>query len=82
LSNPSDKDEDAPECSVRGQGRAETDRVSGWSTEMRQRLVGMTPLGRFGHPDEVASVAVFLASQASSSLTGQTINVNGGIYMG
>lgn len=60
----------------------ETDMVSGWSSEMRQRLVGMTPLGRFGQPDEVASVAVFLASQASSYLTGQTINVNGGLYMG
>jgi 3-oxoacyl-[acyl-carrier protein] reductase len=47
-----------------------------------RNAVGMTPLGRFGHPDEVASVAVLLASQASSSLTGQTINVNGGIYMG
>jgi 3-oxoacyl-[acyl-carrier protein] reductase len=60
----------------------ETDMISGWSSETRQRLVGMTPLGRFGHRDEVASVAVFLASQASSYLTGQTINVNGGIYMG
>jgi NAD(P)-dependent dehydrogenase (short-subunit alcohol dehydrogenase family) len=50
--------------------------------ETRQRLVGMTPLGRFGQPDEVASVALFLASPASSYLTGQTVNVNGGIYMG
>jgi 3-oxoacyl-[acyl-carrier protein] reductase len=60
----------------------ETDMVSGWSMETRQRLVGMTPLGRFGQPDEVASVALFLASPASSYLTGQTVNVNGGIYMG
>jgi NAD(P)-dependent dehydrogenase (short-subunit alcohol dehydrogenase family) len=42
----------------------------------------MTPLGRFGQRHEVASVALFLASPASSYLTGQTINVNGGIYMG
>lgn len=38
------------------------------------------PLGRLGTPEEVASVAVFLASGASSYLTAQTINVNGGLY--
>ncbi len=42
----------------------------------------MTPLGRFGHVDEVAAVACFLASDGASYLTGQTLNVNGGIYMG
>jgi 3-oxoacyl-[acyl-carrier protein] reductase len=37
------------------------------------------PLGRFGKPEEVAQVAVMLASNAF--MTGQTINVNGGWYM-
>lgn len=40
------------------------------------------PLGRPGLAEEVAGVAVFLASDQSSYITGQTINVNGGLYMG
>ena len=39
-------------------------------------------LGRFGTPEEVADTAVFLASDASRYITGQTINVNGGLYFG
>ena len=38
------------------------------------------PMGRMGTPDEVAAACVFLASGASSYVTGQTINVNGGLY--
>ena len=38
------------------------------------------PLGRLGTPDEVAQAVVFLASDASSYITAQTINVNGGLY--
>jgi 3-oxoacyl-[acyl-carrier protein] reductase len=40
------------------------------------------PLGRPGLAEEVAKVAVFLASDQSSYITGQTINVNGGLYLG
>ena len=60
----------------------DTDMVAGWPAELRQRLTAMTPLGRFGHVDEAAAVACFLASDGASYLTGQTLNVNGGIYMG
>ena len=60
----------------------DTDMVAGWPAELRQRLTAMTPLGRFGQVDEVAAVACFLASDGASYLTGQTLNVNGGIYMG
>lgn len=39
----------------------------------------MTPLGRYGQPDEIASVASFLASDGASYITGATINVDGGV---
>ena len=40
------------------------------------------PMGRIATLEEMAGVAVFLASDASSYITGQTINVNGGMYFG
>ncbi len=43
-----------------------------------ERVLERTPLKRFGQPDEVASVAAFLASKESSYITGQTIYVDGG----
>ena len=60
----------------------ETDMTAAWTPELRARLVAMTPLGRFGTPEEVAELAVYLAEDASAFVTGQTFNVNGGLYMG
>jgi 3-oxoacyl-[acyl-carrier protein] reductase len=51
------------------------------SPKFRQKVIDMTPLGRWGTPDDVAGAAVFLASDESSFLTGQTITVNGGVVM-
>jgi NAD(P)-dependent dehydrogenase (short-subunit alcohol dehydrogenase family) len=48
------------------------------SEAARQKVMSRTPMGRLGEPAEVASVAVFLASAASSYITGQTIYVDGG----
>ncbi|TIX42701.1 MAG: SDR family oxidoreductase, partial [Mesorhizobium sp.] len=41
-------------------------------------IIAMTPLGRFGLPDDVARVAVFLASDEASWLTGERITASGG----
>jgi 3-oxoacyl-[acyl-carrier protein] reductase len=47
-------------------------------SEFEKRMVARTPLGRLGQPDDIASVAVFLASEASGWMTGETIAVGGG----
>jgi 3-oxoacyl-[acyl-carrier protein] reductase len=40
-----------------------------------------SPVGRVGAPAEIAAVAVFLASDSASFMTGETVQVNGGVYM-
>jgi 3-oxoacyl-[acyl-carrier protein] reductase len=47
-------------------------------SDFEKEMVARTPLGRLGQPDDIASVAVFLASAASGWMTGETIAVGGG----
>ena len=50
--------------------------------EQRKKMISNSvPLGRFGTPDEIAKAVVFLLSEDASYITGQTINVNGGMYV-
>ena len=49
--------------------------------KFRQKVIDMTPLARWGKPEDVAGAALFLASDDASFLTGQTIMVNGGVVM-
>jgi 3-oxoacyl-[acyl-carrier protein] reductase len=49
-------------------------------SEAETRLVASTPLGRTGQPEDVAKVAVFLASDDAAWITGEKISVSGGIY--
>jgi 3-oxoacyl-[acyl-carrier protein] reductase len=44
-------------------------------------VVKEIPLGRFGEPNEVASLVGFLCSEDASYITGQTVHINGGLYM-
>ena len=54
--------------------------AKGMNFEVVKRAAANIPMGRLGTNDEVAKVVVFLASDASSYITAQTINVNGGLY--
>jgi 3-oxoacyl-[acyl-carrier protein] reductase len=47
-------------------------------SDLEKQVIGMTPLGRFGQPEDIARVAVFLASDDSSWLTGERITASGG----
>jgi len=49
--------------------------------KFRQKVIELTPLGRWGTPEDVAAAAVFLASDDAAFLTGQMISVNGGVVM-
>ena len=59
-------------------GTAMTDALT---EDQQQRILGAIPAGRMGTPEEVASSVVFLASEESAYITGQTLHVNGGMAM-
>jgi 3-oxoacyl-[acyl-carrier protein] reductase len=73
----------APEIRVNilAPGFIETAFGEGADPKFRQQVIQMTPLGRWGTPDDVAAAAVFLASDDAAFLTGQMISVNGGVVM-
>jgi 3-oxoacyl-[acyl-carrier protein] reductase len=48
-------------------------------SDFEKQLVAMTPLGRTGHPEDIAPVAIFLASDDSRWITGDTLAVSGGL---
>ncbi|UJR80658.1 3-oxoacyl-ACP reductase family protein [Sandaracinus amylolyticus] len=62
-------------------GFIETDMTSSLPEQAKQAIVAQTPLGRQGTAEEVAAAVVFLASDEASYVTGQTIRVNGGMYV-
>jgi 3-oxoacyl-[acyl-carrier protein] reductase len=63
-------------------GFIDTDMTRALSDEQREILQKEIPLGRLGTPDDIAAAVMFLASEGGSYITGNTIHVNGGMYMG
>jgi len=59
-----------------------TDMTSELSEEIQEMIRAQIPLGTLGQPEDVAACVAFLASEESAYLTGQTLHVNGGMYMG
>jgi 3-oxoacyl-[acyl-carrier protein] reductase len=59
-----------------------TDMTADLSEEQRRTLVRQIPLERLGEAADVAAAVLFLASPAAGYITGETIHVNGGMYMG
>ena len=63
-------------------GFIDTDMTRELGEEQTQALLSKIPLGRYGQPAEIAAVVGFLASDQAGYITGETIHVNGGMYMG
>ena len=62
-------------------GTIDTDIISSYTQEMREKRISEIPLRRLGKPEDVANACLFLASDLSSYVTGEVINVNGGLYI-
>ncbi len=62
-------------------GFIDTDMTRGLPEEHKQTLLNSIPLGRLGDTKEIAHAVSFLASEGAAYITGETLNVNGGLFM-
>ncbi|WGK86555.1 3-oxoacyl-ACP reductase FabG [Vibrio aestuarianus] len=62
-------------------GFIETDMTKALNDDQRAATLAQVPSGRLGDPREIASAVVFLASSEAAYITGETLHVNGGMYM-
>jgi len=62
-------------------GFIETDMTNALPETQAAALIAQIPLARLGQPEEIASVVGFLASEKGAYITGETLQVNGGMYM-
>ena len=62
-------------------GFIETDMTSVLKDDHKKILLDQIPMGKMGNSEDVANVVTFLASDYSNYITGETIHINGGMYM-
>jgi 3-oxoacyl-[acyl-carrier protein] reductase len=62
-------------------GFIETDMTAVLPEKIKEYMLKLIPLGRFGQPEEVAEAVAFLVSDKAAYITGQVIHVNGGMYI-
>ena len=62
-------------------GFIETDMTQAMDDRQRDTMSAQIPLGRLGAPEDIAQAVLFLASTGAAYVTGETLNVNGGMYM-
>ncbi|GIW44766.1 MAG: beta-ketoacyl-ACP reductase [Candidatus Binatia bacterium] len=62
-------------------GFIDTPLLADMAPELKRSIALQTPIGRFGTPEEVAALALYLASDDSSYTVGQVLSPNGGVYM-
>jgi 3-oxoacyl-[acyl-carrier protein] reductase len=62
-------------------GFIDTDMTRALPEESKQALLGQIALGRLGESNDIAQAVAFLASPAAAYITGETLHVNGGMYM-
>lgn len=68
-------------CNVVAPGYIDTDMTATMTPEMKEQLGKIIPLGRTGSAKDVAAAVLYLASEEAGYVTGQTLGVNGGMYM-
>ena len=62
-------------------GFVDTDMTRQIGEPLRNAMLGQIPVNRFGRPEEIAAAVLFLASAEAAYITGETLHVNGGMYM-
>lgn len=62
-------------------GFIDTDMTRELTDEQRDIMLSQVPAGRLGSPEEIAAAVVFLASESAAYITGETLHINGGMYM-
>jgi acetoacetyl-CoA reductase len=62
-------------------GYVETDMVKSIRKDVLDKIVAGIPMGRLAHPEEIAALIAFLASEEAGYITGANIAINGGMYM-
>jgi len=62
-------------------GFIDTEMTQALQEEARDRMSGLIPLGRLGTPADVAAGVAFLLSPGAAYITGEVLNISGGLYM-